>query len=143
MKCAVAVLFAATLACACAQGVRTGSGRTLAAPDDGPLSKSAAAVVSSATFMLGRAPGQGEINRFYRALETAQAAVIEKAGGPEHLPEGFSYAVTPAGAVNPFSSVEVDCLLSREAAADFSARFCRQFIELLLPQYPAAGYAKP
>lgn len=136
---ALAALAAALLVCACSSAPDK-SARIEAEPPPPVPSKSEAVVVASATFALGKAPGQGEINRFYAALETAQKTVIEKAGGPGRMPEGFSYAVTPAGAVSPFSSVEVDCLLSQAEAAGPGAKYCRQFIEQILIRY---GLKKP
>lgn len=142
---ALATLALALLSAACASGVKT-AGRTNELPQaqqQEELSLSEAVVVSSAAFTLGRSPGQGEINRFYRTLDNSQNKVIEDAGGPHNLPEGFSYSVTPDGAVNPFSTVVVSCLLSRAAAAGPGAQYCRQFIDQLLPQYNSPDYKQP
>lgn len=139
---AFAALALALLSAACASGAKTTdrAADLQQAQQQEELSLSEAIVVSSASFTLGRSPGQGEINRFYRALDNSQNKVIEDAGGPYNLPEGFSYSVTPDGAVNPFSTVVVSCLLSRAAAAGSGAQYCRQFIEQLLPQYNSPDY---
>ena len=83
-----------------------------------------AVVNSSRTYALGKVPDQEREQAFQDLLEAAQAAAIKKHGGASEI--GFSYSLSPKGAVYPFSEVEVSCLMQKADASE-GERLCSDF----------------
>jgi hypothetical protein len=131
----VRLLFALAALSLCACATRPGP----TAPADGAAEEKAlqAVITSSATFSLSKVPGQGEISRFYKALDSAHDKTVARFGGAENLSEGFTYSVSPSGAVNPFSEVEVQCLTGGQSVSGQGRDLCRVFFEFIAKEYEA------
>ncbi|HOX22835.1 MAG TPA: hypothetical protein PLL10_05175, partial [Elusimicrobiales bacterium] len=68
---------------------------------------------------------QDDFESFQHKVEQAYAATTSKYSGAAEA--GFVYSLSPAGAVNPFSAIEVSCI-SRETHAGKSAKQCEKFL---------------
>ena len=83
-----------------------------------------AVVHSSRNYALGKVPDQEREQAFQDLLEAARADAVKKHG--DALEIGFSYSLSPKGAVYPFSEVEVSCLMQK-ADASQGEKLCSDF----------------
>ena len=83
-----------------------------------------AVVNSSRTYALGKVPDQEREQAFQDLLEASRAEAVRKHG--DALEIGFSYSLSPKGAVYPFSEVEVSCLMQK-ADASQGKKLCSDF----------------
>lgn len=96
-----------------------GSGRSVASS---PRQK--AVVHQRQAYVLGKVPDQAREQAFQDLLAAAQAAAVEKHGAAGEI--GFSYSLSPKGAVYPFSEVEVACLMKKADASE-GKELCSEF----------------
>jgi hypothetical protein len=90
----------------------------------------AAVVMAAKKIFLSRDAGQGDIGLFQQALDAAYKIVIK-----EYRPSGFTYAMSPAGAVNPLSIMDVQCILGEGSANSAGKAACDLFFDEIPKQY--------
>ncbi|MDR0734434.1 MAG: hypothetical protein LBG16_01770 [Elusimicrobiota bacterium] len=95
----------------------------------------AAVVMAAKKIFLSRDAGQQDIGLFQQALDAAYKTVIK-----EYRPAGFTYAMSPAGAVNPLSIMDVQCILSEGSANSAGKAACDLFFEGIAEQYQKLKY---
>lgn len=83
-------------------------------------------VHTSRTYVLGRTPDQGREQAFQELLDLAYNGAVKNHSGDNPMEIGFSYSLTPKGAVYPFSEVEVACLMKR-ADSGYGKALCADF----------------
>lgn len=79
---------------------------------------------------------QKEVKTFQTALDAAYRAVVR-----EFQPAGFTYAMSPAGAVNPLSTMDVQCLLGESGATSRGKEACDLFFKEAALEYEKAQIA--
>ena len=67
---------------------------------------------------------------FQKALDAAYQAVMK-----EFRPRGFTYSMSPAGAVNPMSVMDVQCILGEGSANSKGKEACDFFFKKVLEVY--------
>ena len=88
------------------------------------LSRQRAVVHTSRTYALGRVPDPEREQAFQDLLAAAHAAALKKRGSADEI--GFSYSLSPKGAVYTFSEVEVSCLI-KKADVSQGRQLCSDF----------------
>lgn len=86
----------------------------------------AVVVVASRRISLGRDAGESAMNAFRASLDAAYLAARRAYGAP-----GFTYSLSPVGAVNPMSDMEVQCVISEDSAQDLGPQTCNLFFNRL------------
>ncbi|NLO92133.1 MAG: hypothetical protein GX410_09130 [Elusimicrobia bacterium] len=117
---AFVLCLAAALACACASGRPAALNHAPGTPQQEPdLAKREIPLSPSAT--------QQDFADFQKTVERTYIASLAGEDEP-----GFSYSVSPAGVANPFSRVEVACIMPQEHAAK-SLPHCKKFLGMIAP----------
>ena len=108
--------------CACA----TPRGATVSAPENqSMLPQTPAPDIAKREVRLSPGATQQDFAAFQKTVESVYVASLAGEAEP-----GFSYSLSPAGAANPFSAIEVACLMPEEHA-DKSLRQCKKFLGML------------
>jgi hypothetical protein len=89
--------------------------------------------VGAKKFSLGRAAGNKEMGVFQASIDKAYRTAKKT-----YNPAGFTYAMSPAGAVNPLSDMEVQCILSQDSADNVGQKTCDLFFKSLKTEYAVA-----
>ncbi len=119
------VLCAALAGCAAPAAQTT----TTAAPAPPPV-RQRAVITETRTYVLGKVPDQDREQDFQNLLDSAQAQAAKKHAGDKPLEVGFSYSLTPKGAVYSFSEVEVACLI-QASDSRHGAELCADFFRII------------
>ncbi|MDR1123658.1 MAG: hypothetical protein LBL61_03470 [Elusimicrobiota bacterium] len=90
----------------------------------------AVVVMAAKKIFLSRDAGQKDIGLFQQALDAAYKIVVR-----EYRPSGFTYAMSPAGAVNPLSIMDVQCILGEGSANSAGKAACDLFFDEIPQQY--------
>jgi len=101
-----------------------------AAPAARP-SRQQAVAHQTRTYALGKIPDQDREQAFQNLLDSAQAQAAKKYSGDKPMEIGFSYSLTPKGAVYAFSEVEISCLVQATYAAGSGAELCDEFFRVI------------
>lgn len=92
--------------------------------------------VSSRKFQLGDAPS-GKMPLFMKSVEKAYAKALRA-----YRPNGFTYAMSSVGAVNPLSDVQVHCRMSERSANDNGQTACNLFFQTIRTEFIRLQEAK-
>ena len=122
----LAALCAALAGCA-VPAVQTAPAAAPAAPP----SRQQAVAHQTRTYALGKVPDQDREQAFQNLLDSAQAQAAKKYSGDKPMEIGFSYSLTPKGAVYAFSEVEISCLVQASYAAGSGAELCDEFFRVI------------
>ena len=79
-------------------------------------------VVATTKVVLGRTAGERQMTDLRRRLDAAYSAAQK-----QYKPLGFTYSISPVGAINPLSDIEVQCVLSEESAQSVGQQTCAMF----------------
>ncbi|ACC98716.1 hypothetical protein Emin_1164 [Elusimicrobium minutum Pei191] len=93
----------------------------------------AVVIVASKKITLGRRASSKEMGLFQASLDKAYLE-SKRAFNPQ----GFTFSMSPAGAINPLSDIEVQCILSQESANDVGQKTCDLFFKSLRTEYALA-----
>jgi hypothetical protein len=121
LRTAAAVL-AFALVCGCASGSVL-SGDSATAVPSGP---SSAVVFEKRVFKLSKTPNPEIEAGLQDALDGAFSSAVRSHSGEKPMEIGFTYTVSPKGAIYPFSEVEVACLM-QEKYRSKGVKLCRDF----------------
>ena len=91
-----------------------------------PSPRQQAVAHSVRTYELGKVPDQDREQAFQNLLDASHSSALKLHGAADDI--GFSYSLSPKGAVYPFSEVEVSCLI-KKADASSGKRLCRDFFK--------------
>jgi len=94
-------------------------------------SRQQAVVHETRTYALGKSPDQGREQAFQELLDAAQEQAANDHTGDKPMEIGFSYSLTPKGAVYAFSEVEVSCLIQAPYAARHGKELCADFFNVI------------
>lgn len=120
---ALAPLLPAALLCACSAPEAEKPGQ-LQGQFSGP---SAATVFEKRTFKLVKIPDPDLEGALEGLLSASYESAVAKHAGDNPMDIGFTYSLTPRGAVYPFSEIEVSCILQEKYAARRGGRLCGDF----------------
>lgn len=123
MRRASALCLAAALLAACA-GPRVGTGK----PAPGP---GAAVVFQKKTFKLVKTPDPDLEASLEGMLLSSYEAAVREHSGDKPLEIGFTYSISPRGAVYPFSEIEVSCIMQERYAKRSGPQLCGDFFREL------------
>lgn len=84
----------------------------------------AVVVMSSKKFNLGKNATSGDMQVFQTALDNSYNEVLKS-----YRTQGFTYAIAPAGTVNPLSTIDVSCVLSESFANSKGKKVCDTFFD--------------
>ena len=90
----------------------------------------AVVVMASKKIYLSREGAQKDVQIFQKALDAAYRNVMK-----EFKPAGFTYSMSPAGAVNPMSIVDVQCILGESDANSRGKETCDFFFKTIQEEY--------
>ncbi len=90
----------------------------------------AVVVMASKKISLGRDANYGDMEKFQRALDSAYGTVFS-----HYRADGFTYAMSPAGTVNPLSVIDVQCILSESFATAKGKAVCDYFFTQIPLEY--------
>ncbi len=95
----------------------------------GPVKPSQMVVAHAGrTYVLGKVPDQEREQAFQDLLGAAHAAALRNHSGASEI--GFSYSLSPKGAVYAFSEVEVSCLIKKSDASQ-GRKLCSDFFKMV------------
>ncbi|MCL2888380.1 MAG: hypothetical protein FWF35_03670 [Elusimicrobia bacterium] len=92
----------------------------------------AVVTVGTKKFSIGPTAGAKEMSTFQASIDKAY-----RTAKSTYNPAGFTYAMSPAGSINPLSDVEVQCILSQDSADNVGQKTCDLFFKSL-KSYSAA-----
>jgi hypothetical protein len=113
------LLLPAALLCAC-------SGRRA-----GPVASGVAVVFQKQIFKLGRTPDPGLEADLEGLLSASHATAARNHSGDNPMRTGFTYSLSPRGAVYPFSEIEVSCIIQEKYARSTGPELCGDFFREL------------
>jgi hypothetical protein len=90
----------------------------------------AVVVMAAKKIYLSRDASQKDITVFQNALDEAYRTAMK-----EYRPVGFTYSMSPAGAVNPLAIMDVQCILSESAANSEGKETCDIFFREIPAEY--------
>lgn len=123
------IIFAAV--CSALAGCAVPAVQNPAAAPAAPPSRRQAVAHQTRTYALGKVPDQDREQAFQNLLDSALAQAAKKQAGDKPLEIGFSYSLTPKGAVYPFSEVEVSCLVQALHASGSGGELCAEFFRVI------------
>jgi hypothetical protein len=126
MKRLGALCLAAALLAACA-----GPGKSPGGASAGPSPKTAAVVFQKKTFKLVKTPDPDLEAALEGMLLTSFEAAVKEHSGDKPLEIGFTYSISPKGAVYPFSEIEVSCIMQEKYARRSGPQLCGDFFREL------------
>ncbi|MFA6434368.1 MAG: hypothetical protein WCW52_06700 [Elusimicrobiales bacterium] len=91
-----------------------------------PSPRQRAVAQAARTYALGKVPDQDREQAFQDLLAAAHSEALKQHGAANEI--GFSYSLSPKGAVYPFSEVEVVCLI-KKADSYSGKQLCRNFFK--------------
>lgn len=103
-----------------------GPGPTPEAPQV-PAGPGAASVFEKRVFKLVKTPDPDLEAALEGMLSSSYDAAVKKHSGDDPMKIGFTYSVSPKGAVYPFSEIEVDCIMQEKYARRHGPRLCADF----------------
>jgi len=93
----------------------------------------AVVTVGSKKFFIGKTAGDKEMRAFQTSIDNAYRTAKKT-----YNPAGFTYSMSPAGAINPMSDMEVQCILSQDSADNIGQQTCDLFFKSLKTEYATA-----
>lgn len=90
----------------------------------------AVVVMGTKKISLGKDANSKDMQLFNKALDTAYKSVFSR-----YRADGFTYAMSPAGTVNPLSVMEVQCKLSENYATAKGKSICDYFFTQIPTEY--------
>lgn len=90
----------------------------------------AVVVMSSKKIPLGSKATAADLMTFQTALDNSYHAILKT-----YRTQGFTYTLSPAGTVNPLSTISVQCLLSENFANTSGKRVCDAFFAKIPVEY--------
>ena len=115
----LALCFAAALLAGC------GAPRPVAAPA-APV-RGAAVVFQKKVFRLVKTPDPDLEASLEGMLSAGYDVAVKNHSGDKPMEIGFTYSISPRGAVYPFSEVEVSCIMQEKYARRYGPELCRDF----------------
>ncbi|MBI4801019.1 MAG: hypothetical protein HY796_00680 [Elusimicrobia bacterium] len=117
--------------CAAIVGCAGPAAKSPAASPAPPPPRRQAVINETRRYALGKVPDQDRERAFQELLDSAQAQAAKKHAGDKPMEIGFSYSLTPKGAVYSFSEVEVSCLIQASYAAGPGNELCADFFRVI------------
>lgn len=117
--------------CAVLAGCGAPSVKNQAAAQSAPPSRQQAVAQRTKTYALGKIPDQDREQAFQDLLDSAQAQAAKQHAGDKPMEIGFSYSMTPKGAVYAFSEAEVSCLVQAPYASGPGRELCAEFFRII------------
>jgi hypothetical protein len=114
-----ALCLAAALLAAC--GAPRPAGRTPA------QASSAAVVFQKKVFKLAKTPDPELEASLEGLLSAGYDLAVKNHSGDKPMEIGFTYSVSPRGAVYPFSEIEVSCIMQEKYSRRYGPELCRDF----------------
>lgn len=96
-----------------------------------PPSRQQAVAQRTKTYALGKTPDQDREQAFQDMLDSALLQAAKQHAGDKPMELGFSYSMTPRGAVYAFSEVEVSCLVQATHASGAGKELCTEFFRIV------------
>ncbi|MBI4656784.1 MAG: hypothetical protein HY746_08580 [Elusimicrobia bacterium] len=93
-----------------------------------------AVVFETRTYSIGRIPDQEKERLFQNCLEESADSVLKNIGSLS-ADIGFSYTMTPRGAVYPFSEIEISCLVQAKYSRRYARSLCSEFFKEVEKEY--------
>ena len=115
----LALCFTAALLAAC--GAPRPAGQTPAQV------RSAAVVFQKKVFKLVKTPDPELEASLEGLLSASYDVAVKNHSGDKPMEIGFTYSVSPRGAVYPFSEIEVSCIMQEKYSRRYGPELCRDF----------------
>lgn len=93
----------------------------------------AVVVMAAKKIHLGRDAKTSDMATLQKALDAAYQTAMKA-----YRPAGFTYAISPAGAVNPLAIVDVQCILSESSSGSLGKQTCDLFFGEITTEYKKA-----
>ena len=116
------LLAAAVLFCACAAPREAVMTQPLK-----PAGPGAASVFEKRTFKLVKTPDPDLELQLESLLSASYDAAVVRHSGADPITVGFTYSLSPRGAVYPFSEIEVSCIMQDKYASRHGPGLCADF----------------
>lgn len=116
------LLAAAALFCACAAPREAAH-----TPLQKPAGPGAASVFEKRTFKLVKTPDPDLELQLESLLSASYDAAVVRHSGTNPMEIGFTYSLSPRGAVYPFSEIEVSCIMQDKFARRHGPGLCADF----------------
>ncbi len=94
-----------------------------------PAGPGAASVFETRTFKLSKTPDPDLEAALEEVLSGGYQAVVKDRYGDDPMKIGFTYSMTPRGAVYPFSEIEVACIMQEKYARSKGPGLCGDFFK--------------
>ncbi|HBA61472.1 MAG TPA: hypothetical protein DCZ92_11790 [Elusimicrobia bacterium] len=98
-------------------------------PSEKSAGPGAASVFEARTFKLSKTPDPDLEAALGDVLSGAYQAVVKDHYGDDPMKIGFTYSMTPRGAVYPFSEIEVACIMQDKYARSKGPGLCGGFFK--------------
>jgi hypothetical protein len=118
----LALLAAAVLFCACAA-----PREAVVTPPQQPSGPGAASVFEKRTFKLVKTPDPDLELQLESLLSASYDVAVMRHSGTNPMEIGFTYSLSPRGAVYPFSEIEVSCIMQDKYARRHGPGLCADF----------------
>jgi hypothetical protein len=89
--------------------------------------RGAAVVFQKKVFKLAKTPDPELEASLEGLLSASYDVAVKNHSGDKPMEIGFTYSVSPRGAVYPFSEVEVSCIMQERYARRYGPELCRDF----------------
>lgn len=94
---------------------------------DIPSGPSAATVFENRTFKLSKTPDPELELALEGILSSSYEAAVNRYSGGDPMDIGFTYSMSPKGAIYPFSEIEVSCIMQQKYAGKKGPALCADF----------------
>ncbi|OGR37571.1 MAG: hypothetical protein A2X29_00720 [Elusimicrobia bacterium GWA2_64_40] len=118
----LALLAAAVVFCACAAPREAAQ-----TPPQKPAGPGAASVFEKRNFKLVKTPDPDLELQLESLLSASYDAAVVRHSGANPMEIGFTYSLSPRGAVYPFSEIEVSCIMQDKFARRHGPGLCADF----------------
>ena len=92
-----------------------------------PSARGAAVVYQKKVFTLVKTPDPELEGSLEGLLSASYDVAVKNHSGDQPMEIGFTYSISPRGAVYPFSEVEVSCIMQEKYAKRYGPDLCRDF----------------
>lgn len=89
--------------------------------------RGAAVVFQKKVFKLVKTPDPDLEASLEGLLSAGYDVAVKNHSGDKPMEIGFTYSVSPRGAVYPFSEIEVSCIMQEKFASRYGPELCRDF----------------
>lgn len=95
--------------------------------EERPAGPSAAIVFEKRAFMLSKTPDADLEAALEGFLSASYDTAVRNHAGDKPMETGFTYSLSPKGAVYPFSEIEVSCIMQEKYARRSGPEICGDF----------------